>query len=383
MGEQEKHFIAILGLAKQEAKYSKDKSLDLDIKEGEYFNSTDALFSNFENAEFTLIGTQEAIKEQKLIFESKCSKCNCMALEYLEEAKIIDKNNIEEIFGIILETISKSKQQTIILDITHGLRHQPLIAAFAAMLSKINSDKTIKILFAQEEEQYKKYRYIYLDSYVDIGINAILLKGFIETLSVPKSWSNSDSLIKALQDFTNSLHANDFKTLFDNLDKALSEASNKKELCNGLEELIGKVENILEKFEEIKDIKEDYKKYYYISEIMYDKGYYLIAVTYAFEALRKFMVEEFQEKGFIKKGNFSDYQIAQFVQNFVLKVNEPKEILKPDDAKKFIESQQELIAIWKNLKNIRNDIAHINNNSNHNIKEELEKFYKVKENLKI
>ena len=65
MGEQEKHFIAILGLAKQEAKYSKDKSLDLDIKEGEYFNSTDALFSNFENAEFTLIGTQEAIKEQK------------------------------------------------------------------------------------------------------------------------------------------------------------------------------------------------------------------------------------------------------------------------------------------------------------------------------
>ena len=73
---------------------------------------------------------------------------------------------------------------------------------------------------------------------------------------------------------------------------------------------------------------------------------------------------------------FSDYQIAQFVQNFVLKVNEPKEILKPDDAKKFIESQQELIDIWENLKNIRNDIAHINNNSNHNIKEELEKFYK-------
>lgn len=95
----------------------------------------------------------------------------------------------------------------IILDITHGLRHQPLIAAFATILGRFSHGKLVNILFAKEIIPYEKYQYVLLDKYVDIGSTSIIMSSFLQTLTMP-SFGYKNELIIALENFSQDLHAN-------------------------------------------------------------------------------------------------------------------------------------------------------------------------------
>ena len=87
------------------------------------------------------------------------------------------------------------------------------MAAFGATLARVDMKADIQILYAKEIKPNKEYEYIFLDKYSDLGINAILLNGFISTLSMPKL-PHSLEFIQDLQKFSNDLHTNAFSSLF-------------------------------------------------------------------------------------------------------------------------------------------------------------------------
>lgn len=157
------HIIAILGKAGDRdklASYSKDSDLKLsELKSGDFHNSTHCLIDSFGgNATYTFLGTSESINHYKDIFANH-PQCKAIFDKYLA----IESSDIEDIFHHILESIKSAPSDNIILDITHGFRHQPIIASFASTLGQINTKKSITLLFAKEIERNKKYQYISLE----------------------------------------------------------------------------------------------------------------------------------------------------------------------------------------------------------------------------
>lgn len=388
--------ILFLGLAGKhqgqitKAYYSNNTHLT-EIKGGEYINSTDALFLSFPSADFEIITTQKALDTQKEIFAN-----NNHHLALLQKnIHIIHDENDEKIFDIILDSIHKSKSENIILDITHGMRHQLLLASFSATLAKIDSKKNIKILFAKEVKQFIEYEYIFLDDYTNISINAILLDGFTKTLTLPKL-PNPHYLIQSLQDFAGDLHTNAFVSLFNTtLPKALKSIENfkKDSLHTPLENFIQEIERILLRFQKIAAM-EDYKKYYEIAQIMYEKEYYLISVTYAFEAIPKYLITQFTQNGILKKNECKEYDKAQAIQQFILGQIANDKIYSYEKACFYLDNNKEVFKklkeVLESLKDIRNNLAHISQdydtkNIDSDLKEIYASFYALcveKDNLK-
>lgn len=394
------HIIAILGKAGAKdkfASYSKDSDLKLsELKSGDFHNSTHCLIESFgKSATYTFLGTSDSIEFQQNIF---ANLPQCKAIFETNKPIVLGDNELESIFHQILESIKSAKENNIILDITHGFRHQPIIASFASTLGQINTKKSIILLFAKELKPREKYQYISLEKYSQISLIALSLQTFVQTLSVP-DMGLKEPFITALSEFSKSLHANAFNEIFTNLDKTKSALQNAKnsDRFKGLDNILSEVEFILSIFDDIKTTKENYKKYYKFARLMCNKRYYLISATYISEAILLYALEGFKHKGFIEKNNrenidSSHYHITSAIQSFVflcqMQTDDEKYKQKKSQIYKkcrFYFSEDEFDALESDIrenkmqeilclqdfitriKNIRNDLVHINANKDNNI----------------
>ena len=377
------HIIAILGKAGDKdklASYSKDSDLKIsELFNGEFINSTHCLMESFgESATYTFLGTSESIKHHKDIFVN-LSQCKAIFDKYPP----IESSDIEDIFHQILESIKSAHENNIILDITHGFRHQPIIASFASTLGQINTKKSITLLFAKEIERQEKYQYISLEKYSQISLIALSLQTFVQTLSVP-NMGLKEPFIIALSEFSKSLHANAFNEIFANLDKAKSALQNAKnsDSFKGLDNILSEVEFILSIFDDIKTTKENYNKYYKFARLMHTKRYYLISATYIYESIALYIIEHLYNNNLITIDNFTEYDLSNAVRYFVLTGKKPNDTknggnIFGDDvdnfkkATKHKKNHQIEFDTWKQLiydiKNLRNDLAHISKDTRHNI----------------
>lgn len=366
------YIISILGISGR----NKDKApstctyintTSLGLKEGLYLNSTDALFYNFPEAKHYVLATEDAYKFQLCLFEETHKNEHKAILESSISRNFLQTNNdIDEIFGQVFEVIKslKNSEEMIVLDITHGLRHQPLIAAFATILGRFSHGKLVNILFAKEIIQYEKYQYVLLDKYVDIGSTSIIMSSFLQTLTIP-SFGYKNELIIALENFSQDLHANALSSLLENslprLKKLLTEYEN-DEAYGYMQELFTELEMLLKRFEWAKE-KQDYELYYIIARIMFEKKYYLIAATYIYEAIPRYFISHFQQLGLLNMRIGSHYEISTAVNAYISgeKIN-PKILNIP--SKYFYCSNLEILTQSKQLlglaKEVRNNIAHIN-----------------------
>lgn len=390
------HIIAILGKAGKDKDtgeliksiYSKESALNLPLKSGEFYNSTHCLIESFgESAIYTFLGTSESIKFQQNIF---ANLPQCKAI--FEASPRIPSNDIEDTFHNILESIKSVKESNIILDITHGFRNQSIIASFASILGQIHAKKSITLLFAKEIEKGEQYQYISSEKYSQISLITLSLQTFVDTLSVP-NMGVKEPFIIALSEFSKSLHANAFNDIFANLDKTKSELQRAKNSVSftGLDNMLGKVEEILSIFDNIKDTKENYKNHYKLAKLMYVKGYYLISATYIYESIALYATQYLCNNNIIEKDDFTEYELSNAVRYFVLTGRKPNDTKKGknvfgDDfdfqkALQWAENHQKELNVWKelirNIRNLRNDLAHISKDAKHaiNINE------KIKENL--
>ncbi|MCV3405149.1 CRISPR-associated protein [Campylobacter lari] len=372
------HIINFLGLSGElKVNYGRLEELNLNETNNKYFNTTQLLLEHFHSkATFSFIGTKESIQKQhELLKEYNYS------INILEYSKKINEHEPSLIFNTILEIIKEHQNDYIILDITHGFRTLPLIASFGSIFGKINYTNKIKIIFAQENIKGKQYDFISLDRYLDISVLAVSLDTFSKTLNLIKN-HYTDDLILALESFSHSLHANAFKKLFkENLIEAKKQINIAKanEFYQPLNNILCEIENILNYFESIKD-KKEYEKYFYIAKIMFEKNYYLASTTYIFEGLSKYILEHFKELKILRKNQENSYDNSQAINNFILNNNANNKIFIYCKAKFYKNKYKaEFDTIYKlltDIKNLRNNLAHISQELEDNIKQNLSKIIK-------
>ena len=231
------------------------------LKNGAFHNFTHCLVESFgESATYTFIGTSESIKIQQEIFANlpqSQSQNLCKAIFEKFSPQILPQNDeLKDIFHKILMAIKLCRTKNIIIDITHGFRHQPIIASFANTLAKqiyANAKKRITLIFAKANAD-GTYRYVSLEQYSRISLIAMSLQNFVKTLSMPKNHANEPFMV-SLYTFVSALHANAFSQIFDLLDKSLYRLNQAKnsERFKGLESILDEVEKVLLQFEAIKN----------------------------------------------------------------------------------------------------------------------------------
>ena len=336
------HILAILGISGKDSNsvYSKDSTLNLPLKNGAFHNSTHCLIDSFgENATYTFIGTSESIKYQNEIFAT-LPQCKAIFEKY-PPLVLRDSNEIEAIFHQIIESIKNSNSENIILDITHGFRHQQIIASFVSTLAQINTKKSITLLFAKTQGKDSQgrglFQYISLERYSQISLIALCLQTFTQTLRVPEM-KIKEPFIITLTHFSNALHANAFSQIFELLDKVDIELKKAKadSAFGGLENILKDIEFILGVFKDIQSTKKDYNKYYKLARLMHLKKYYLISATYISEAISLYILDRLNQKGFFLKRqrNGEPYKVQQAVKSFMY-------FMCNDDPRKSYESKKD------------------------------------------
>lgn len=356
----EHHIIAILGkvtdtMKQNLATYTSDLNY-LKIADKRYINATHCLLENLAESHFTLIGTKVAIDSNRAFAGENC------------EFREVGDERIEDIFNETLESIKNSHCQKIILDVTHGFRFQPIVASFASVLGQINHDKSIEIIYAIELDKAKNlYRYISLEKYMEKSLLSLQLQSFHQRLVVSNS---KNPLINSLANFCKYLHSNDFNKLFIELNK-VNKILESSDDFSGLENVLEKVRKVIMIFNNIKETKEQWKQYYKIASLMKNKGYYLIAIAYVYEAIPRYVYGKLKENGdILSNKNNKTYDVVNTIKQAIIIDRDRKELkdekgvfIHKEKAADFIESLPKFNALNKIMSNVdraRNDAAHIN-----------------------
>lgn len=389
------HIISILGTAGRNregnlstAEY-KNTSV-LSIENGKYLNSTDMLCHNFPTAKHTILSTKTAFEFQIKLFEEAQKPLHVQLLQHAISDDFLDaSNDIDQIFDVILDIIKQEKnaEEELILDITHGLRHQPLMGAFATILGKISYSTNVKLLFAKEIEQHKKYEYVLLDSYANIGISSFVISSFLQTLTVP-SIAYSDELIEALRHFASDLHTNALYSLFNislpKVQTLLSVYKNNPSY-KYMENLLDEVDKITSKFALAKQ-QQDYQQYYVLANIMSNKNYNLIAATYIYEAIPRYVFQALKKNNIMNDGMNDYHKISTAINQVIIADIKNPKIFDISRLVQYVDSYKEDFYLFKDLleqiKHIRNNIVHINESYNtqalqETLKSTIDVFYEL------
>lgn len=346
-------------------------------KSGNYHNATDLLLRNY-NDNFYFLGTQRAIDFQKELLEYDENRVTFIPIK---------DNSLDDIFEKVFALISKSNDnESILLDITHGFRHQPISAIFSATLHKFLNYSNLKIIFAKQIVEFKEYEYIYLTEYIEMTQLSLLLTGFIRTLNFVNSIEIENLNTLAFEKFSRALLSNDFKSLvasYKNLEITLEQAKSNKKF-NHLKELFVQVEETLIEFKGFED-KEFYEKYMILAKLMFDKNYYLLSLTYLFEAIRLYASYSFYKNRIISYhawNTFDKYGINRDVMSTITQKEFGDDYRKNYYDRRFPNLYnhnsnvfEKVATEYKKLKNLRNSLTHINHDeSQPNIKSDLRKL---------
>ncbi len=336
----------------QSAKYNSEI---FGVTSQSYKNATEFLLENFDET-FVFIGTQCAIDFQKIVLAESLEGKD---VQYIP----VEDDSLDDIFEKILELLQHSDEIT--LDITHGFRHQPIMAIFASTLSQFLERRALKIVFAKEVEMFKEYTYIYLDEYIEITHISLLLTGFIRTLNFMPVKNMKLLNNKIFEEFSKSLLSNDIKGVEKNhaLLKAELVRLQKSEDLKHISSLISKVEKELAPLDRL-PVYEPYQKYIELSKMMIEKNYIIVSLAYIFESLREYCAYRFESLcvGIVFK---DDYAKNTAVMNTITNFERAKfgtEILKKYGGiyHKNRNQFQRVERLYNRVRTLRNGLAHIN-----------------------
>ncbi len=360
----------------QSAKYNSEI---LKTESGIYKNATEFLLERFDE-QFVFIGTRCAIEFQQIILADSLKG---KKVKYVT----IEDDRLDDIFEKILELLQHN--DNIVLDITHGFRHQPIMAIFASTLSQFLERRDLKIIFAKEIEMFKEYTYIYLDEYIEVTQISLLLTGFIRTLNFIPVKNMKLLKNEIFEDFSKSLLSNDMKGVERDyllLKEELARLEKNEELKH-ISNLIVKVKAELEPLEML-PFFESYQKYIVLSKMMVEKNYLVVALAYIFESLREYCSYRFEAicstiefkddyaKNTAVMNTIANFRQAKFGTEILVKY---RGIYSKNRAE-----FKEVNKLYNKIRKRRNALAHINTRSNfEDIKSDLETIIAKVERLYV
>ena len=385
------------------------ESLDKHIENIFYPNMLGMLIDQFFDKKIIAIGTKESIAVQKKVMEKFGYTehfpidQNCIVLE--------QNDDFNEIFRQ-LDTIMEQEDE-VIVDISHGFRHIPILMTIQMIVENIQNPKKIKhILFAKEEQKDKSYTIIDLQGYMDLSAIAYAFASFEQNYTIANHIKvrnpNYKELLHMLQQLSEHILSNSFKVLF-------KEENGKRPLIVRIEKLLDiliehpvskllernlrSLKNHMLKLQKISSYDQD-MLYYHFAYILFQKGYLLNAATilneavalYCLEGIRqldnefKEKIEEFERKIDEKKEHdpvYNNYNLATQAKSIIKFLTKNKKpFLNDEELSKKICTKLENKNLYKlkdliyNCDILRNDIAHGNTQVyRENIKIEIQKLF--------
>lgn len=397
--KMKKALITILGISGDPQK-GEPASYELN---GKYYNFYNTL---------ALLIQEYSLEYEIIVFYTKAAKdANIKILEHYKQHDpkfssfdinglfkngvfIENENDFSQIFSQIDKAIS-AQYDKIIIDVTHGFRHLPILATIDMMIQNFtNPNKIEKILFAKEVERFPKYEIIDLKEYLDLANISFILTYFNDNyttanhIEVGKKYS---ALLRALKKFSNNIMALNLNSLLpDSAQNLINELQNLTDTNDvAIKSQADKLQDYLQKLLDVYNNKEMFETYYFLANDLIKKNYMLLGLILLYESIRDYLVykmfnlkkdlmaevEEYYELDYKNRNrDYDEYAIREFCVGLRYrdKNKEYKNILKqnPNFLKNQykelytvfykIEKIDKIINFSKNIDEIRNSLSHAN-----------------------
>jgi CRISPR-associated DxTHG motif protein len=249
--------------------------------------------------------------------ENKTYDINIFKDDYL----IQDENNFNDILSQIDTIINQ--YDTVIVDVSHGFRHLPILIIIDLIMQNIKNSKKIEhILFAQEEIKPDKseniegqYKIIDLKDYLDLSNLSFIITNFKDNYTISSNINISNHkykrLIQCMRSFSRDILALSMHNL----------------LTNTIDELIKEIDTVKDNFilkDDLIQLKEHlqvfkfngqkkYVLYFNIAKDLMQKDYLLQSVNLVHEAKLIYL------KSAIKSQNDFNYQLIEKLENQIKK----------------------------------------------------------------
>jgi len=320
---------------------------------------------------------------------------------------IEDDKNYMQIFSLVNNLIDKYDR--VIVDLTHGFRHLPLLTIIDLIIHNFKQNQKIeKILFAKEMVKHTpkdkgEYEIIDLKEYLDIANLSFVLSTFEQNYTVSNHIKTVDKdyqvLIDILSKFSEHIMANSLvnllqknNSLIEQITGALDTAINHPKS----QPLTIYLKSIKKHFEDdfivLKD-KEKYIQLFELAKIMKKKGYYLNAITLLNEAVGWYcIISLINFNGSLKNeykkalnNSWDTYQVVSEAKNIIKYTFNEREYTNKLKIKNINELQNQ-IENNKNTKKFSRDLIqeidkHRNNLAHANSGNEIENVEKLLEKL--
>jgi len=336
-----------------------------------YTNMLPVIYDLFPNTKIVPIYTSDAknIQYKVLQYEN-------IPTHFLEDTDgyIEDEKDFREIFATIntiLETYDR-----VIVDITHGFRHLPILMTINLIITNIqNLDKIEHLIFAKEIVKNSQYEIIDLKEYLDISNIALVLQSFLSTLKVPNV-NITYPLYTYLNDFSIHLTSNQFYEIFHHDIQILQDEINYQKDKDSdlffLKESLTDLELFLSKIEKVKD-KPSHEVFLFFADLFLEKEYLLQASTYLIESITHYIAYELKRQNLLSF-DLNAYKNQQKLINLIKFNYNIEDFLFPNkyfidiNANIFIQLQK----LRDDIADIRHNLAHINLKKSHqNLKTNL------------
>jgi CRISPR-associated DxTHG motif protein len=310
------------------AKYHFGEKLknEFQLSKTKYINMLPIICELYKDDLIIPLYTEKAKEIQKKVLEYEGISTNILDNN---NGLIKDEKNFPEIFANINKILDNKDYDKVVIDITHGFRHLPILMTINLILENIqHTGKIEHFLFAKEIKPGQEYEIIDLKEYLDIANISYALSSFTKNYTISGNITTSN---KIYNDFLNELNNFSEHILANSLDALILTTNKKQSISEILIKQIDKIleeDEILKNFESylidirkhIEEIKSyakltEYEKMFKLSSNMLAKGYFLNSITLLNEAVGLFCKDEFKK--------ISD-EIKLFIETFESEIQHRK-----------------------------------------------------------
>ena len=393
-----KAVVTILGLAGYDGNTKSLKEHATYIYNGvekRHYNILPLLIEEFgEEYEIVPFYTEKSKEANKNILEAEGKEEWAERLFDNPHAQNIELANVQNDFDLLLQKIDETMEayEEVILDISHGWRHLPLLAFIDAMMQNIRSPQKIRaILFAKEIENQKRYEIVDLRSYLDLAMLTLLLNEFVKNYTILNNITFQDKefeeLKRLLREFSINILSNSLFVLIKRggvIDSILGELDRMQdnETIRLFEKKLDTIRTYLKHLVDLyrDEEKAEYEKHLFLAKEFLQRDYYLNAISFLIESIALKCTEivisldqEFKEIAIEKlKQRNGTYAVNNFSKNIILhldkdrfrtdkKFSVDREII--ERLKRKLHAQpfaKDLSELIHEVNTMRNDLIHVN-----------------------